>query len=112
MGMVCPECYKEKYKEMWTRTPDDSPRLCDKHIISELEEKVQELEDKYNSAKEISSIQFKSEMRFAKQIEDAELVIETVAMYGRIGHDKPRDYRDLCQNYLKEYKPESREIAR
>lgn len=35
MGSVCPSCYRERWKESWTRTPDDTPRLCDKHLMIE-----------------------------------------------------------------------------
>jgi hypothetical protein len=35
MGSVCPSCYREKWNEMWTQEPDESPRLCARHIQKE-----------------------------------------------------------------------------
>jgi len=43
------------------------------------------------------------------RLEAAEKIIEIVAMYGRINHDRPKDYRELCQDYINEFMPNSQE---
>lgn len=40
MGMICPECYRERFNMVYTLVPDESPGLCDKHVISGLEDEL------------------------------------------------------------------------
>lgn len=46
-----------------------------------------------------------------ERLKTAEKIIETVAMYGRINHDRPKDYRELCQDYINEFMSASQEAA-
>lgn len=35
MGMVCPDCYFEKYGKLYTVAPDDSPGSCVRHLMTD-----------------------------------------------------------------------------
>lgn len=43
------------------------------------------------------------------RLNEANKVIETVAMYARINHDKPKDYGEIVADYISKHMPDSKE---